>query len=132
MIDPWNPQIQTVIQAIRQAPLEQLQIPVSELIPGDLMPSAEFIQTISPTARANVFRACLIVFILSENTIVPRQLQLQAALAELAGFDSTIISGTGSGKTLAIAISHILQPDRVSFVISLPKRLQITQVCSIS
>jgi hypothetical protein len=39
-------------------------------------------------------------------------------LAELAGFDSNVISGTGSGKTLAIAIPHILLPDRVSFVIS--------------
>ena len=132
MIDPWNHQIQTVIQAIRQAPLEQLQIPVSELIPGNLMPSAEFIQTLSPTARANVFGACLIVFILSENTIVPRQLQLQAALAGLAGFNSNVISGTSSGKTLAIAILHILLPDQVSFVISLLKRLQITQVRSIS
>jgi hypothetical protein len=53
--------------------------------------------------------------------MVPRQLQLQAALAELAGFDSNVISGTGSRKTLAIVTSHILLPDQVSFVISRPK-----------
>jgi hypothetical protein len=85
MVDPWDPQVQTVVQAISQASLEQLQILVSKLIPGNLIPSAAFIQTLSPSARANVFRACLIVFILSENTIVPRQLQLRAALADSTG-----------------------------------------------
>ena len=93
------------------------------------MPSAEFIHALSPDERTVVLRACLIIFVLSEDTMVPRQLQPQAALAELAGFDSTIISGTGSGKTLAIAIPHIIRPERVSFVIFLLKRLQITQVC---
>ena len=63
--------------------------------------------------------------------MVSKQLQLQAALAELAGFHSNVISGTGSRKTLTITISHIPLPDRVSFVISLLKRLQVTQVCSI-
>jgi len=131
MIDPWNSQIQTVIQTIRETSLGQLQAAVDELIPRNLMPPTEFIQALSLTERTVVFRACLIVFVLSENTMVPRQLQLQAALAELAGFDLNVISGTGSGKTLAIAISHILLPDRVSFVISPLKRLQVTQVRSI-
>ena len=94
------------------------------------MPAAEFINALSPNERTDVFKACLIIYVLSDCTMVPRQLQLQAALAELAGFDSTLISGTGSGKTLAIAIPHILHPDRVSFVISPLKRLQITQVRS--
>jgi ATP-dependent helicase YprA (DUF1998 family) len=131
MIDPWNSQIQAVIQTIRETSLGQLQATVDELIPRNLMPPAEFIQALSLTERTVVFRACFIVFVLSENTMVPRQLQLQAALAELAGFDSNVISGTGSGKTLAIAIPHILLPDRVSFVISPLKRLQIIQVRSI-
>jgi superfamily II DNA/RNA helicase len=129
MLDPWDPQVQILTQAIRETPLEQLQTIVKQLIPLVLMPSAEFLNALSPNERAIALRACLIVFILSESTMVPRQLQLQASLAELAGFDSTIISGTGSGKTLAIAIPHIIQPQRVSFVISPLKRLQITQVC---
>jgi hypothetical protein len=128
MLDPWDPQIQIIIQAIREIPLEQLQAMVGELVPLELMPSADFIHALSPNERTDVLRACLIVFVLSESTMVPRQLQLQAALAELAGFDSILISGTGSGKTLAMAIPHILHPERVSFVISPLKRLQITQV----
>jgi hypothetical protein len=119
MLDPWDPQVQILTQAIRETPLEQLQTIVRQLIPLVLMPSAEFLNALSSNERAIALRACLIVFILSESTMVPRQLQLQAGLAELAGFDSTIISGTGSGKTLAIAIPHIIQPQRVSLVCNL-------------
>ena len=90
MLDPWVPQVQTVIQALQETPLEQLQVMIEEVIPLELMSSADFLHAL-----------CL-----NESTMVPRQLQLQAALAELAGFDSTLMSGTGSGKTLAIAIPH--------------------------
>jgi superfamily II DNA/RNA helicase len=60
--------------------------------------------------------------------MVPRNIQLQAALASLAGYDSKLISGTGTGKTLTIALPHLLQPDRVSLVVSPLKHLQVTQV----
>jgi hypothetical protein len=105
-----------------------VQAAVEALIPPHLMPAATLINILSPNERTNVLKACLIVFMLSDSTIITRQLQLQAALAELAALDSKVISGTGSGKTLAIAIPHILCQARVSFVISPLKRLQITQV----
>ena len=79
---------------------------IKEVIPLELMPSADFLHALSPNERTITLKACLIVFFLIESTMVPRQLQLQAALAELAGFDSTLMSGTGSGKTLVIAIPH--------------------------
>ena len=63
---------------------------IEEVIPLELMLSADFLHALCP----------------NESTMGPRQLQLQAALAELAGFDSTLMSGTGTGKTLAIAIPH--------------------------
>ena len=71
MIDPWNSQIQTVIQTIHETSLGQLQAAVDELIPCTLIPPTEFIQALSLTERMVVFRACLIVFVLSENTMVP-------------------------------------------------------------
>ena len=129
MLDPWIPQVETVIQALRETPLEQLQVMIEEVIPVELMPSVDFLHALCPNERTMAIKACLIVFFLSESTMVPRQLQLQAALADLAGFDSTLMSGTGSGKTLAIAIPHIIHPEHVSFVIFPLKRLQITQVC---
>ena len=128
MLDPWVPQVQAVIQALRETPLEQLQVMIEEVIPVELMPSVD-LHALCPNERTMAIKACLIVFFLSESTMVPRQLQLQAALADLAGFDSTLMSGTGSGKTLAIAIPHIIHPEHVSFVIFPLKRLQITQVC---
>ena len=87
--------------------MEQLQVIIEEVIPLKLMPSADFLHALFPNERTMALKACLIVFFLSESTMVPKQLQLQAALAELAGFDSTLTSGTGSGKTLAIAIPHM-------------------------
>src|ERR1700683_2215807 len=110
MLDPWDPQIQIIIQGMQEIPLEQLQAMVGELVPLKLMPSANFIHALSPNERTDVLRACLIVFVLSKSTMVPRQLQLQAALVEQAGFDSTLISGTGSRKTLTMTIPHILRP----------------------
>ena len=98
MFDPWNSQIQTVIQTIRETSLGQLQAAVDKLIPRNLMPPTEFNQALSLTERTVVFRACLIVFVLGENTMVPRQLQLQAAVAELAGFNLNVISGTGNAN----------------------------------
>ena len=62
MIDPWNSQIQTVVQTIRETSLGQLQAAVDELIPCNLMPPAEFIQALSLTERMVVFKACLIGF----------------------------------------------------------------------
>ena len=71
--------------------MEQLQVIIKEVIPLKLMPSADFLHALFP----------------NESTMVPKQLQLQAALAELAGFDSTLMSGTGTGQTLAIAIPQM-------------------------
>ena len=118
MIDPWDAHVQIAIQNIRDTSLEEPQVAVGTLIPLNLMRATESINALSLNERTDGFKACLIVFVLSDRTMVPRQLQLQAALTELAGFDSTLISGTGSGKTLAMAIPHILHPKRISFVIS--------------
>jgi hypothetical protein len=115
MLDPWDPQVQILTQAIWETPLEQLQTIVGQLIPLVLMLSVKFLNALSTNERTIALRACLIVFVFSESAMVPRQLQLQAGLAELAGFDSTIISGTGSGKTLAITIPHIIPHHAVKY-----------------
>ena len=127
-IDPWDPQIQAIVQSIRETPLNNLRAAVSECIPFELQPTVDFINSLSAGQQADIFKACLIVFLLSNGHMVPRKIQLQAALALLAGYDSKLISGTGTGKTLTIALPHLLQPDRVSLVVSPLKRLQVTQV----
>jgi len=87
----------------------------------------QFLDTLASNEQSNALKASLIIYVLSGNIMVPRELQLQAALAEIAGFDTSVMSGTGTGKTLIMAIPHILYPRRVSFVISLLKRLQVSQ-----
>ena len=80
MLDPWDPQVQILTQAIRETPLEQLQTIVKQLIPLVLMPSAEFLNALSPNERAIALRACLIVFILSESTIPIKQNDLPSSI----------------------------------------------------
>ncbi|KAG2063054.1 hypothetical protein BDR04DRAFT_940703, partial [Suillus decipiens] len=67
-------------------------------------------------------RACLIVYVLTATTIVPRQVQLESALATLNGRDNLITAGTGSGKTLCIIIPILLRPGTVSMTVSPLKR----------
>jgi len=93
------------------------------------MPPADFIQSLTAGDQAEVYKVCLLVFLISGSRIVPRKLQLLAPLATLAGYDSEVISGTGTGKTLAMAIPHLLHPKRVSLIVSPLKRLEVTQVC---
>ncbi|KAF8836266.1 hypothetical protein BDN67DRAFT_911520 [Paxillus ammoniavirescens] len=78
--------------------------------------------------RISALQACVIVYILSQTTIVPRDFQLQACLAILNGRNSVITAGTGSGKTLCILIPLLLHLKTISITISPLKRLQTTQV----
>jgi hypothetical protein len=127
MVDPWTPEAQAFVQGVREIALETLESIISNSIPADLTPSVQFLNSLAPGARSNVLKASLIIYVLSGCTMVPRELQLRAALAEIAGFDTSVMSGTGTGKTLIMAIPHILDPGRISFIISPLKRLQLSQ-----
>jgi hypothetical protein len=122
--------IDTIIQCICEATLEQLQNVAGNLIPVELMPSATFIDALSAHKKTEVLKACLIIFVLSCSGKVPRQFQLIVSLATLAGRDSMITSATGSSKTLCILIPMLLQPDKIFILISPLKCLQAGQVCS--
>src|ERR1700683_2103587 len=96
--------VDTFIQCIREATLEQLQNVTGDLIPLEMMPSATFINALSAHEKTEALKACLIIFILSRSSKVPRQFQLIASLATLAGRDSMVTSATRSSKTLCILI----------------------------
>jgi hypothetical protein len=128
-MDPWHPNTQILLEAIRKTPIESLRNTVKDVVPLQLMPLALFIHSLTTIEQEEVLRACLMIFILSNGKMVPRQPQLVGALATLAGRNSKIILGTGSGKTLIMVLPHLLRPDRVSIVVSPLKRLQVTQVC---
>ena len=130
MLDPWTPEAQAFIQGVRVIALATLEAIVNDIIPANLMPSVHFLDSLAPDERSDALKASLIIYVLSGAAMVPRELQLRAALAEIAGFDTSVMSGTGTCKTLIMAIPHILDPRRVSFVISPLKRLQVSQGCA--
>jgi ATP-dependent helicase YprA (DUF1998 family) len=123
MVDSWTPEAQAFVQGVRETALATLEPVINDIIPVNLAPSVRFLDSLVPDERSKALKAALIIYVLSGNTMVPREFQLQASLAEMAGFDTSVMSGTGTGKTLIMAISHILDPGRVSFIISPLKRL---------
>jgi ATP-dependent helicase YprA (DUF1998 family) len=116
----------TIIHAVREASLQGLHSFARSLI-QERLPN-EYIETLGDKDRTDALRACLLVYVLTATTIVPRQFQLEAILATLNGRDIVITAGTGSGKTLCLIIPILLRPDTISMTISPLKRLQNMQV----
>ncbi|KAG2144383.1 P-loop containing nucleoside triphosphate hydrolase protein [Suillus bovinus] len=117
---------QSLIQGIHVASLDALDCFAHELIKEHL--PNDYLQTLCDSDRTHALCACLIVYVLTATTIVPRQFQLEAVLATLNGQDTIITAGTGSGKTLCIIIPILLCPGTISMTISPLKSLQATQV----
>ncbi|KAJ8456448.1 hypothetical protein ONZ45_g18718 [Pleurotus djamor] len=115
--------LQMFAQWIRSLPAHDVHAVACDIIPIEQLPVTWNPLELYPT----VLRACLLVFLYTNRRIVPREFQLHASLAAHLGRDSVIIAGTGSGKTLCIAIPVLLNPSKISIVISPLKRLQVTQ-----
>jgi hypothetical protein len=98
MLDPWTPEAQAFIQGVREISLATLKAITNEIIPVNLVLSMQFLDTLASNERSDVSKASLIIYMLSGNIMVPRKLQLWAALAKIAGFDTSVMSGTGTGK----------------------------------
>ena len=69
-MDPWNPENQSVFEVIRKSRLEDVHAAVSEIIPPQLLPPADFIQSLTVGNQAEVYKACLLVFLISGSRIV--------------------------------------------------------------
>jgi superfamily II DNA helicase RecQ len=82
--------------------------------------------------EAGLMKYCLLLSKVTNGEKVPREFQLEAALALLTGQDSLIHAATGSGKTLCMVLPALLDPTGVSLVISPLKRLQVLQVSCIN
>src|SRR3984885_7287569 len=91
-------------------------------------PGPEFLAKLDNSERDTVYKCCLLLSTVTNGNKVPREFQLEATLALLAGRDSLINAGTGSGKTLCMVLPALLDPTSISLVISPLKRLQLLQV----
>jgi hypothetical protein len=114
MLDPWTPEAQAFIQGVQGTALATLEAIANDIIPVNLVPSVHFLDSLASYERSDALKASLNV--LSGNIMVPRELQLWAALAEITGFDTSIMSDTGIGRTVIMAIPHNLDPRRISFI----------------
>jgi ATP-dependent helicase YprA (DUF1998 family) len=134
-LDSLNPLLQTEVtelilanvKTIRALTPERLPEFTRNLIPQDRMPTTAFMKALSPSERMEALLACLLVWTLSNSTVVPREFQLKVALAAISGRDTVVRAGTGQGKTLAMVILMLLRPDAMAMIISPLKHLQSTQ-----
>ncbi|KAG6807324.1 hypothetical protein H0H92_007998, partial [Tricholoma furcatifolium] len=114
---------------VRDLPSEQLLGLLNEEIPLERLPTA-YLAELEDSDRATAYRVCLLAWIVTGRTQVPRELQLRAFLATFHSRNSLISTGTGCGKTLVIILSLLLDDPAkhyLSITISPLKRLQVTQ-----
>ena len=91
-------------------------------------PGLEFMAKLDDSKRDTVYKCCLLLSMVTNGKKIPREFQLEATLALLAGQDSLIHAATGSGKTLCMVLPALFDATAVSLVVSPLKRLQVLQV----
>ena len=125
--DDGPPGINNEFPLIRTMALDDLTALFLELIPADLQPTEDFLRPLLDHETRAVCLACILVFLISRGTVVPRRFQLEAVLGSLAG-DGIIAAGTGSGKTLIMIILLLLRPADLCILIVPLKRLQLAHL----
>jgi superfamily II DNA/RNA helicase len=89
-------------------PLQDLETFVQHnIIPSNLPLPVTYLNSLDNDYKTIGLRACVLVFIASNRSKVPRQYQLEALNVTAHGLDCTIDSGTGSGKTLCQIILNL-------------------------
>ncbi|EIW79496.1 P-loop containing nucleoside triphosphate hydrolase protein [Coniophora puteana RWD-64-598 SS2] len=76
----------------------------------------------------DALRASLLLFTVSREQMVPREMQLDCLHSMAARKNSMVNASTGSGKTIAMLLPILLEPEGISLVISPLKQLQTNQV----
>jgi ATP-dependent helicase YprA (DUF1998 family) len=122
-------EMDSLLQDIRDLPLDMLKTTYQTTIPTHLAPSISFWEPYTQENLATGLRACLAIWATSQNKIVPTEFQLKATIAMMSGQDALIDVGTGYGKTLCMLTPCLLDPPgSISIIISPLKRLQAVQV----
>jgi ATP-dependent helicase YprA (DUF1998 family) len=73
-------------------------------------PGLDFLAKLDDSERDTVYKCCLLLSTVTNGKKIPREFQLEATLALLAGQDSLIHAATGSGKTLCMVLPALLAP----------------------
>ncbi|KAJ3550829.1 hypothetical protein NMY22_g203 [Coprinellus aureogranulatus] len=116
------------LRIVRDAPSERIELLAIQL-PAEKMPN-DYLEKLEERERVFSLRVCILVWIASEETIIPKPGQLELVLCFLYDRNSILVAGTCFGKTLTIIIAILLEDPAdgtVTLVISPLKRLQKTQ-----
>jgi Lhr-like helicase len=84
------------------------------------------LDSFSNAIKADLLRACLLVFFLSLGKMVSRDFQLEAIAHSLTGHDELVTAATGSGKTLIMTALSLLRPEELTVLIGPLKHLKLT------
>ncbi|KAF8803590.1 hypothetical protein BYT27DRAFT_7109423 [Phlegmacium glaucopus] len=122
----------SMMQEIRDLSPHLLKAAVTTFIPDGLMVPGAFWAGLTESQVAIGYRACLLLWVVSDRRLVPRQFQLEATIAIMEGRDSVIDVGTGSGKTICSILPCLLDPKGLSIVITPLKCLQAVQVIEVA
>jgi ATP-dependent helicase YprA (DUF1998 family) len=121
------PCLKTDLKNIRALSGDKLELRYND-IPHIQQLGCKFFDNLGTSEREAAMKCCLLLYAATEGKKIPREFQLEATLALLAGRDCLVNAGTGSGKTLCMVLPALLDPSFISLVISPLKRLQILQV----
>ncbi|KAJ3536083.1 hypothetical protein NMY22_g6193 [Coprinellus aureogranulatus] len=132
-MDTDDPRLQNVaksdvLESFRTLPEADIEQYYAELVPPELTLPEAFWSALDANQRAIALRLCLLAFVSSDFTVLPRAFQLQAAIAIITGNDCLVDVGTGSGKTLVMVLLALYYSKRTLLVVSPLKRLQVLQV----
>ncbi|KAI0315752.1 P-loop containing nucleoside triphosphate hydrolase protein [Amylostereum chailletii] len=119
---------QSRLQQAYNLPDSQIEHSAEGLLSTQLDPLREFLASLPPWDSVGALRACILLFIVTDGEMDPRQMQLEAVIPLAAGHNSLVDVGTGSRKTLCMVLAVLLDLGGVSLVISPLKWLQINQV----
>lgn len=115
-------------EVVRKLPDDAVIPYAQQSIPHDRLHPIAFYNSLPSDRRVDAYRATIMVYYLSNKTIIPKTTQLEAALCLVFGQDCVVIAPTGFGKTLVIIMALLLRPLEGSLLIVPLKRLQQCQV----
>ncbi|KAF9555906.1 hypothetical protein CPC08DRAFT_642232, partial [Agrocybe pediades] len=106
------------IQNICSLPSELISTLYDVAIPVDRRLPATFWEQYTTNERLIGYRACLLLWTVTNHRLIPREFQLEATIATLSGKDTLIDVGTGYGKTLCMILPCLLEPHKTAMVFS--------------
>jgi DEAD/DEAH box helicase len=121
--------VQTMIRALEKP--DDIQYWFDILVPCDGAPSIGFWDGYSEKDRLVGRKLCILGIVASQFRLTPREYQLDATIAFLAGKDVLVDVGTGYGKTLCMILAALYMPAKVLLIVSPLKRLQDSHVTTI-